>query len=157
MNHHLELSLPLMNQLPLSDAENIDTVDKTMERVIQEAIHDYVPLISVRGRRNEWWTEELSRLKRELKRAKRNKNPVLTELRKNYEATIIRAKEAAWQKFIEGTKDTDDAFVRFRILCGKHGIPQINPVMKSDGSITTTASETFDELLRYTFPDSPSR
>lgn len=123
------------------------------EEAVQQTTEKIVPWSTIRQTRTEWWSKSLDIKRRELRKAKRKHWNNFRTLKEDYEKAILEARQSHWEKFISNVGSSDDAYLRYKILCkGKSNI-DLGPIRINNESLTNSAEESAQILLERNFPD----
>jgi hypothetical protein len=125
-------------------------------------IKNYDKTISKKS--NHWWTENLTKKRKEVNRIRRayqrcqTSNRLLLEynylkVREEYKQLINSSKTKSWQLFIENNSRDNPWGIVYVISKEKIKVEKVSELKQSDGSIITNTGEIADKLLETLFPD----
>lgn len=155
----------IRNSLESTDWASLRANDKAgaLQDILRRACDEQIPRRGSNKRNNkEWWSPELSRLRRSVKR-KREKclrtrdeqdRNMFTMARNRYRTATRAAKRAAWLKQIEKAELEDPWGKVYKIVRGKLSPPlMLTTLRKDDGTYTSDERETLDFFLERMLPD----
>jgi ribonuclease HI len=141
------------------DGGNLDECAEQLEKRIGDALEAACPARPALDRRPmSWWTNELEKLRQELKTSgyKKGTGPnAYAEFGAKlflYQKAIRKAKQESWRKFCSEAESAKDVSSRIRLLAPKTQ-PGIG-LIKRDGVYTHTPQEALDTLMDQHFPES---
>ena len=138
----------------LSTENEIEFYTESLSQAIYKTMSDVVPQSKLTHHKNAWWNKKLDEKKREVRRAKREKNvSVYRNLKQEFEEEIFQCKKQSWQKFIQSVENQDDAYLRYKILCKNRLQSSLPPVYDSNEILSTSPEESANILLNQHFPD----
>ncbi|CAG0888414.1 unnamed protein product [Cyprideis torosa] len=138
-----------------SSTEDIEEDVLKLGQIIKARVDNDIPETVFLPKRNKWWTEALSSLKKEIKR-KRRKRAITKHLEEKYDQMIKEAKKEAWMKFMDSSKGLNDAMIRYRILCKSRSSRTLQPILKENTSdYTESQEESASALIQATYPSLP--
>ena len=160
-----EYKIKVKEQLMHTQVEerpNIDNKAAAIRELMTQAIDVSCPLTWKNNNKNrtKWWTKELTELKRKaarLKLAYRRNNTEENkidskEAEKEYRRLMNKTRFEAWKRFCEEMEDKS-AIAKLQSIMKKGKVNQIGTLRRADGTYTSTAQETLEELLHTLFPD----
>ena len=140
----------IKNELTISNSST--DVNKEANRIsafLKSTVTKWVPTIEIKDKRNNWWTEALEKEKSKLKRLKRSRTATYAEIfraKKLYEHHIKKAKDKAWESFVNNTKNEDEFFKLTKLISRKnHTVDSM--LDKGDGTATNDSEEKANLLM----------
>lgn len=153
------------NNLESTDWASLQANDKArvLQEVLRRACEEQIPKRGSNKYNNkDWWSPELNRLRRSLKR-KREKwmrtrdeqdRNMFIVARNRYRTATRAAKRAAWLKQIEKAELEDPWGKVYKIVRGKLSPPlMLTTLRKDDGTYTSDERETLEFFLERMLPD----
>ena len=154
VNDSLSKELEDLEDFLPNTTHSIDQLVTRLEDKIKYVMNEHIPLVPLIQRKNKWWTSELEIMRKEIKRKRRRREDI-SKLMADYDAAISLAKNKAWQKFIGETSDSNDALLRYKILCKNKAGRKLNPVrrLNAEDGFTQSEAETARLLLSVQNPE----
>ena len=130
---------------------------------INHAIDEACPLVNTKHvLRLSWWSDDLSSLRREVRRAWHWQccNPSeynfseFKRIQRNYKQIIRRAKRSSWKKFCSDMKDGKGISFLNKIIQDKTNSKTVVMLVKPDGEFTSNPEEMLQALFDVHFPGS---
>ena len=136
---------------------DLETAAEKFEEQVVKLIPTCVPRQKPKSKNCKWWNAKLTHMKKEMRTARRKNVELYREKKSAYEMEIKRAKEQDWKNFVENSKTAADCYLRYKLLCKTEASNRsLAPVLTDEG-LTTTHSETAQEILNSLFPDLPEQ
>ena len=141
--------------------DNLDELTGEMNNAINNAYNKSCKTRKRGGKRRvEWWSEQLTRLQREARTARRrymntpNEENRISKNRTNtvYNSEIKKAKFNSWKEFCDRLEDTS-AVAKLQKVMKNGRMTDIGTLKRDDGTYTSTPKETLTELLDKLIPD----
>ena len=133
--------------MKLSSKKDLESYCELFEQVCVETVEKIVIKKKPAKRKNNWWNNDLQKLKTDYKRAKRKKSSNISEIKQNYEEAIMNAKREAWKTFVSSCENAGDAFLRNRILNKPKSKTFLAPILDDHGEPSTSIEATTELLL----------
>ena len=131
-----------------SDKNKIEEATEKLMNIFQETIEETIQK-SYYKPKNRWWKSEFTRLEQEINRETiiENKTRLIREL----ENKVLKAKEEEWKAFATQCNSVSDAYLKNKIINLEKQDRYLHPIKKIDGTMTETAEETAEVLLKSWF------
>ena len=132
----------------ICDRQHIEDTVNNLVTLISQTLDESIPKSSKKPR-NRWWNNELSQLENQISL---EQNPdIRNDLSKEFESKIIKAKEEEWKRFSSSCLSVSDAFLKNKLINLEKQDKFLHPIKKSDGTSTTSNTETAELLLKSWF------
>ena len=159
--------------LNIRDSEELDKSIDDFNRILMECYYETCPETSLSSNRNNrWWNNDLTEMKKRLRREYRNAEredkrsrhergsnersdifKKFHELQAEYKEAIKRAKSQSWKRTLDELNDASATSKMYKLLSKEHTNP-IGSLLKDNGVYTGTEKETLSFLAGIHFPGS---
>ena len=139
---------------PLGTDQEIEDEALWIRQNLVEILDRYAKVKRTCARSKRWWTEELSELRRAVRRARSGRIPAeIRTARRNLRRAIRQAKKTCWNNFVQGASGED--IWKAAQYTKPRRVNTMRPLYDEDGTVAYSRIEKEAMIVRTAFPAAP--
>ena len=145
------------NILPINTKDDLERAASVLTTNITKAIKSCTPPMRITSYSKRWWTEELTQLRKQVKKKRRIAQKTQDEWHKVqfkqarafYKRSIRAAKSKCWNDFLENIKPNNIHKAAKYVKTNREAAPFIPPICKDDGNFTNSPEELAQTFFKH--------